>query len=62
MTPDDRKREAEHADSCWDGCDDLHPDECDECSNPLCEGDCADDAPPTPRLVTKYGLEERGRL
>ncbi|GAA0495142.1 hypothetical protein Ade02nite_19140 [Paractinoplanes deccanensis] len=26
LTDDERRRE-EHLDSCWQGCDDLHPDE-----------------------------------
>jgi hypothetical protein len=59
VTIDDRQREAEHIDSCWAGC----AEDCDDCSNPLCDGDCLKEAPRgLPNLVTVYGFQDRGLL
>lgn len=64
---DDRQREAEHRDSCWAGCDDLHT--CPDCGKPegICGGDCdgrfdSDSPPWPPEVVTEYAFEERGLL
>jgi hypothetical protein len=63
VTLDERTRVADHADSCWDGCDDLHPDECGFCGRPDCEDDCVgNDASWVPKVVTEYGFEREELL
>lgn len=65
MTVDDR--EAEHVDSCWAGCEDLHA--CPDCGRleSVCGGDCderfgSESEPWPPEVVTEYGFEEKGLL
>ena len=66
MTLDDRQREEEHANYCWDGCDDLHT--CPDCGKreSVCQGDCdqrfGGDSPSATEVVTEYGFEDGGPL